>query len=175
MFGKVEELKLIARCVMLDDRNAFGELVEAYQPGIRRFFLNLTLGNEPLSEDLAQETFIKAYLNLRGFQGISRFGTWLYRIAYNEFYSHTAKQREYASEDIAPPDEPHYPVDSADAKMDVNECMKRLTDAERTVVTLFYLEDLPIKKICGIVQMPEGTVKSHLARAKNKMSKLLKQ
>ena len=60
MIGKAEELKLIASCVMLDDRNAFGRLVEAYQPGIRHFFLNLTLGDEALSEDLAQETFIKA-------------------------------------------------------------------------------------------------------------------
>ena len=60
VLSKVEELKLIARCTLGDDRRAFGALVEAYQPEVRRFFLNLTLGDEALSDDLAQETFIKA-------------------------------------------------------------------------------------------------------------------
>ena len=88
MLSKVEELKLISRCVLADDRRAFGELVEAYQPRLRRFFMNLTLGDEYLSDDLAQETFIKAYIELRSFRGMSRFGTWLFRIGYNEFYSY---------------------------------------------------------------------------------------
>lgn len=46
MLSRVEELKLISRCVLADDRHAFGQLVEAYQPSLRRFFMNLTLGDE---------------------------------------------------------------------------------------------------------------------------------
>ena len=173
MLGKVEELKLISQCVLFDDRDAFGMLVEAYQPEIRRFFLSLTMGDRQLSEDLAQETFIKAYTNIRSFKGLSKFGTWLYRIGYNEFYTYKSRQREDAYEDVIQPDEPSYPVETADAAMDVKECMKMLNDIERTVITLFYLEDQPIKKICQITGMPDGTVKSHLARAKAKMAKLL--
>lgn len=85
MLNKWEELRLIARCVAGDDRQAFGQLVEEYNDGLRRFLLNLTLGDASLTDDLAQETFIKVYLSLRSYQGIARFRTWLYRIAYNEF------------------------------------------------------------------------------------------
>ena len=87
MLSKFDEMKLIARCALGDDRRAFGTLVEAYQTEIRRFFLNITFGDAALSDDLAQETFIKAYTSIRSFKGLSKFSTWLYRIAYNEFYS----------------------------------------------------------------------------------------
>ena len=75
MLTRVEELRLIAQCALADDRDAFGRLVEAYQPRVRRFFLNLTGGDTMLTDDLAQETFIKAYVNLRGFRGMAGFGT----------------------------------------------------------------------------------------------------
>ena len=63
--NKLDEIRLISRCILSDDRQAFGELVEAYQPSLRRFLLNLTLGDTALSDDLAQETFIKAYCSIR--------------------------------------------------------------------------------------------------------------
>ena len=72
---------------MADSRDAFGVLVSEYQSEIRRFFMNLT-GDAALSDDLSQETFIKAYTSIRSFRMMSRFRTWLYRIAYNEFYSY---------------------------------------------------------------------------------------
>lgn len=87
MLSKLEEIKLVSQCAFGDNRGAFGKLVEAYQPQLRRFLLNLTMGDENLTDDLAQETFIKAYTGIRAFKGLSGFGTWLYRIAYNEFYS----------------------------------------------------------------------------------------
>ena len=62
--------------------------------------------------------------------------------------------------------------DEIQAQLD--EALKKVNDIERTVITLFYLEDQPIKKICQITGMPDGTVKSHLARAKAKMAKLLR-
>lgn len=173
MLGKIEELSLISRCVLFDDRNAFGILVEEYQSGIRRFFLNLTVGDVALSEDLAQETFIKAYMNLRSFKGISKFKTWLYRIGYNEFYDWKRKRHEQHGDFEPPPDELSHPVDSTDAKMDVWSSMRVLSEIERTVIILFYIDDQPLKKITEITQLPEGTVKSHLSRAKSKMAGVL--
>lgn len=85
MLSRFEELQLIAKCIAGDSRRAFERLVEEYQEGLRRFLLNLTLGDAALTDDLAQETFLKAYMSLRSFKGIARFKTWLYRIAYNEF------------------------------------------------------------------------------------------
>ena len=174
---KLDELALIARCVLADDRQAFGQLVEAYQPRMRRFFLNLTMGDAALSDDLAQETFIKAYLNLRAFKGMAGFSTWLYRIGYNEFYSHTRRKREELMDGAPVPgalgasDEDG---ESWDAELTVKEAMRHLTDDERTAVTLLYIEDQPIKRVASIMQLPEGTVKSHLHRAKTRMAQFLK-
>ncbi len=174
MLSKVEELKLISRCVLADDRRAFGELVEAYQPRLRRFFMNLTLGDEYLSDDLAQETFIKAYIELRSFRGMSRFGTWLFRIGYNEFYSYKRSEHATTNLDHAP-ERASSPVDSSEISMDVKVAMAQLSEIERTVVTLFYIDDMPVKQIATITGLNQSTLRSHLHRAKEKMAKTLKQ
>lgn len=174
---KLDELALITRCVLADDRQAFGMLVEAYQPRVRRFFLNLTLGDAALSDDLAQETFIKAYLNLRTFKGMAGFGTWLYRIGYNEFYTHTRHRREDRIEGELPADALGVTAsadETWDVALTVREALSRLGDEERTAVTLFYMEDMPVKRVAGIMRLPEGTVKSHLHRAKKHLAQFLK-
>lgn len=188
VLSKVEELKLIARCTLGDDRRAFGALVEAYQPEVRRFFLNLTLGDEALSDDLAQETFIKAYLNVRSFRGLARFSTWLYRIAYNEFCTWQRKTQHEASamfnDDDVTDDDDYFDADgshscstadSVEARIDVWQCMKLLSEAERTVITLFYIQDYPLKKIVEITGMPEGTVKSYISRGKAKLARVIRK
>ena len=188
VLSKVEELKLIARCTLGDDRRAFGALVEAYQPEVRRFFLNLTLGDEALSDDLAQETFIKAYLNVRSFRGLARFSTWLYRIAYNEFCTWQRKTQHEASamfnDDDVTDDDDYFDADgshscstadSVEARIDVWQCMKLLSEAERTVITLFYIQDYPLKKIVEITGMPEGTVKSYISRGKAKLARAMRK
>ena len=188
VLSKVEELKLIARCTLGDDRRAFGALVETYQPEVRRFFLNLTLGDEALSDDLAQETFIKAYLNVRSFRGLARFSTWLYRIAYNEFCTWQRKTQHEASamfnDDDVTDDDDYFDADgshscstadSVEARIDVWQCMKLLSEAERTVITLFYIQDYPLKKIVEITGMPEGTVKSYISRGKAKLARVMRK
>ena len=186
VLSKIEELKLIARCTLGDDRRAFGTLVEAYQPQVRRFFLNLTLGDEALSDDLAQETFLKAYINVRSFRGVAKFSTWLYRIAYNEFCSWQRKTQHEASlpDDLdenfdadydASGDRCYSATDSVDAHIDVWRSMRVLSDTERTLVTLFYIQDYPLKKIMEITGLPEGTVKSYLSRAKAKLARVMKR
>lgn len=171
MLTRFEELKLIALCIAGDNRNAFGRLVTAYEQGLRRFLFNLT-GDEALTDDLAQDTFLKAYLAIRSFQGISRFKTWLYRIGYNEFLSYRRSQK--ALSDETPPDvDTDNPSASTDARLTVEQCLAQLSETERTVVMLFYLEDMPIKKIVEITNIPEGSVKSHLHRAKSRMRNFL--
>lgn len=72
---RLEEIKLLALCMASDNRDAFSRLVEIHQQGLRRFLLNLTNGNEALTDDLAQETFLKAWLAVRSFHGLSGFKT----------------------------------------------------------------------------------------------------
>lgn len=174
MLSKLEELKLLSQCALVDNRRAFGQLVEAYQPRLRRFLMNLTMGDVYLADDLAQETFIKAYLNIRAFRGVSSFGTWLYRIAYNEFYNEARKRHEQRLDDHEPQgDSTTASADATEAQLTVRAAMRSLNDIERTAVTLFYIEDLSIKKIATVMQLPEGTIKSSLHRAKGKMSQVI--
>ena len=100
--NRFQELALIPRCVAADDRNAFGQLVDAYSESLRRFLLGLTKGDSALADDLAQETFLKAYLSIRSLEGVTRFRSWLFRIAYNEFVSDLRRRSRLSntSEDI---------------------------------------------------------------------------
>ena len=174
MLSRLDEIRLLSQCALADNRDAFGRLVEAYQPRVRRFLLNLTMGDEMLTDDLAQETFIKAYVGIRGFKGLSSFGTWLYRIAYNEFYSHTRKHSEEHVEDITRlGDISTAANDAIDASMTVQEALTRLNDSERVAITLFYIEDQPLKQVSKIMQMPEGSVKSLIHRGKAKMRQFI--
>lgn len=179
MLSKIEELKLVTRCTLFDDREAFGRLVEEYQSEMRRFFLNMSGGNAALSDDLAQETFLKAYLSIRGFKGLSKFKTWLYRIAYNEYYDWARKRKEELgdSEDATafrdePPDNRER---TDDARMDVAVALKALNETERSIIILFYMEDKPIKDIVAITSLPEGTGEIPLVKSKKQTCRLPRQ
>jgi len=174
MISRIDELKLLSQCALTDNRDAFGRLVEAYQPQVRRFLLNLTMGDEMLTDDLAQETFIKAYLAVRSFKGLSGFGTWLYRIACNEFYNHRRRHTEQRTDDL-PEAAVAAPQDAADAAQTVNEAMKRLSDNERAAITLFYIEDLPTKQIAKVMQITDSGVRSLLHRGRTKMAQFIEQ
>lgn len=174
---RLEEIKLLALCMASDNRDAFSRLVEIHQLGLRRFLLNLTNGNESLTDDLSQETFLKAWLAIRSFHGLSGFKTWLYRIAINEFSTYCRKAARY---DVAGMDagdivieDTSSSVGTADARMDVASVIRRLPEKERMVTLLFYMEELPLKEIVKVTGMPEGTVKSHLSRARGHLARFL--
>lgn len=174
--SQLNDISLIAQVVVLKNTKAFDVLVKKYQSAIRRFFLNLTLGDGELSDDLAQETFIKAYTNITSFKNLSSFSTWLYRIAYNVFYDYIRSRKEATDLDAREVDRVHSAEqENVGQKMDIYESLKTLKEMERTCITLFYMEDISIDKIAGILGCPQGTVKSHLSRAKEKLAIYLKQ
>src|SRR6202166_2863747 len=90
----VSDAQLIARAVVQDDRHAFGELVRRHQSAVRSTLRRLTGGNIAQADDLAQETFLLAYRNLKSFRQEAKFSTWLYRIAYNVFLADARKIKE---------------------------------------------------------------------------------
>ena len=94
---------LIARVISLEDHNAFGELVRRYQSPVRGFLTRMTRGDSHLADDLAQETFLKAWQKLKTFRGESRFSTWLFGIAYNEFRGQARRRKELALEEMSEP------------------------------------------------------------------------
>lgn len=171
----LDDISLVTQAAVFHDKKAFGKLVVKYQSPIRRFFINQTAGNEQLSDDLAQDTFIKAYTNISRFRGLSSFSTWLYRIAYNVFYDYIRSSK--ITEDIDTPAVVRCNTAGThtNLKMDIHVALAILTDAERTCITLQLMEGQPIDHITEITGMAQGTVKSHLFRAKQKLSTYLKQ
>jgi RNA polymerase sigma-70 factor (ECF subfamily) len=172
--SQLNDISLVAQVVVFKNTKAFDELVKKYQSRIRRFFLNLTCGDSELSDDLAQDTFIKAYTNIASFKNLSSFSTWLYRIAYNIFYDYIRSRKETNDLDAREVDAiSSVEQDNLGQKMDVYQSLKTLKEIERTCITLFYMEDVSIEKIAGITGCPVGTVKSHLSRGKEKLANYL--
>jgi RNA polymerase sigma factor (sigma-70 family) len=91
MAEPLTDAELIARVVVRDDRHAFSELVRRHQSQCARRCGRLTAGNHALADDLAQETFLLAFRNLRSFRQEAKFSTWLYRIATNAYLAGCAQ------------------------------------------------------------------------------------
>lgn len=174
--SRLSDLALVARVATLHDTRAFDQLVRRYQSPVRRFFLHQTCGDVALSDDLAQDTFLKAYTALASFHGLANFSTWLYRIAYNVFYDYLRSRHETDPLDTVRVDaQASTQQPDIGREMDIYSALATLKEAERTCITLFYQDDLSIDRIADITGMPAGTVKSHLARGKQKLATYLKQ
>ena len=174
--SQLNDIALVAQVVVLGNKRAFDTLVKKYQSPVRRFFLHQTLGDEELSDDLAQETFIKAYTHLASFKNLSNFSTWLFRIAYNIFYDYIRNRKETSGLEDWEVDATYQTEQRRiGEKMDIYRGLSILKEAERTCITLRYMEDLSVDKIADITGMPSGTVKSHLSRGKEKLANFLKQ
>ena len=172
---QLDDISLVTQVAVFRDRKAFDHLVEKYQSPIRGFFLRQTLGDAQLSDDLAQDTFIKAYTHIASFHGLAGFSTWLYRIAYNVWYDYNRSHKQTL--DIDTPTVSHKNAESSQGglRMDLMEALKILSDNERACVTLQLMDGHPIDKIAEITGLATGTVKSHLSRGKNKLASYLKQ
>ena len=173
--AELTDIALVTQVAVFHNKRAFDQLVRKYQSPVRRFFLNQTLGDEQLSDDLAQETFIKAYTSITKFRGMSSFSTWLMRIAYNVFYDDVRSRKQ--TSDIDSPVVAHLASPGAEAglKQDIHQALATLKDEERTCITLQLIDGYPIDQISKITGIPDNTVKSHLRRGKEKLTIYLKE
>ena len=167
------DISLVAQVAVFGNRRAFDELVRRYQSPVRRFFLSQTLGDSQLSDDLAQDTFIKAYTNIRSFKGLASFQTWLMRIAYNVFYDYTRSNHPTEDVDVIP--QRGGRCDNSSLKMDLYAALALLKPDERTCITLQLIDGYDIAGIAKITGLKDGTVKSHLSRGKEKLATYLRQ
>lgn len=173
--SQINDIALVAQVVVFHNKRAFDTLVKKYQSPVRRFFLHQTLGDEELSDDLAQETFIKAYTHLASFKNLSSFSTWLYKIAYHIFYDYIRSRKETTGLEDREVDAAYQTEQrNVGKQMDLYRGLSRLKETERTCITLFYMEDLSIDKISAVTGMPAGTIKSHLSRGKEKLANFLR-
>ena len=173
--GVLTDIALVTQVAVSGNKRAFDELVRRYQSPVRRFFLHQTLGDSQLSDDLAQDTFIKAYTSIASFRGLASFQTWLMRIAYNVFYDYTRKrQLTVGSWQLAESQSISAKAEQPTAlSIDIYEALSHLKTEERTCITLQLIDGYDIAAIAKITQMKEGTVKSQLSRGKDKLANYL--
>lgn len=165
------DAELILAVIRRDDRRAFAVLVERHQGPVRSVLRRLAKGDTALADDLAQETFVLAWKNLRRFRFESRFSTWIYRIAFNAWQSEARRKREVLlDEDI---DEgaaaPACEMPDIVARVDLERAMARLSDAERAAIAACYYADLSHEEAAAVLGIPLGTVKTHVLRGKAKL------
>jgi RNA polymerase sigma factor (sigma-70 family) len=169
------DAELIVAILERDDRRAFAELVTRHQSKVRTVLRRLTRGDAALADDLAQETFVLAWRNLRHFRFEARFSTWIYRIAFNAWQSEARKKREVLLDidDDAPPPgsgpEAYDELPDIASRIDIERAMATLSDGERAAITACYYADLSHEEAALALGMPLGTVKTHVLRGKAKL------
>lgn len=167
--------ELIDQIVKSDDRSAFGTLLGRYQSAVRAFLRRLTRGNFTHADDLAQETFIKVWAGLSQFRGQSTLKTWILGIAYNQWRNHQRKESRWS--DTGEADESRIATDDPtpvlDLKQDLQLAFQSLSEVEQHVFHLGYEQGFTHSEIAGTLDIPIGTVKTHLLRGKVKLREKL--
>jgi len=149
--------------------------VREEQEPLRRFLLALCNGDGALADDIAQDALVRAYVASGSFLGLSKFSTWLFRIAYNCYIDHCRKTR---TEQV--PVEAAAGIVSSDASdagfryQQLYQAMDRLPDKEKAAIALFYFEDRSIKEISAILEIPQGTVKYQLSMGRQHLKKFIR-
>ncbi len=172
----------LIRSACQGDAAAYGALVRKYQA---RLCTSLThvCGSLDDAEDVAQEAFVQAYVKLRTFAGGSAFYTWLYRIAVNAAISKRRRRREQTSVESKREELGLEPLDDgerADERMlreeraaQVQRALARLSEEHRTILVLREIDDCDYDEIAQVLQLPVGTVRSRLHRARLQLKEQL--
>lgn len=178
----VTEARLVAQALGGSEA-AFEQIVRRHQRAVLTLLVRLT-GDAGLAEDLAQDTFVKAFRSLGAFDTARRFSSWLLRIAHNTGIDALRRQRlkivslETAAADNQPldpeaPAEPD-PLERAALAGALDFAMQRLTPTQRAAISLRYEEGLSFADLGQVLGMPEATARSHVHRARKALAAALR-
>lgn len=150
---------------------ALERLLQLYEKKVFRMALAM-LKDAGRAEEVTQDAFLKIWRSLPLFDGRARISTWLYTIARNTCLSAVRAEsyRQTASLDESTVAESSAPQMS---DLALRQSLARLPEMQRTVIALFYLEDKSVKDVAAMLDLPEGTVKSHLHRARSALAAML--
>lgn len=150
-------------------REVFIAHVEREQEALRGFLLALCCGNKGDADDLAQDSLVKAYLSLAGYQDKGKFRSWLFKIAHNTFLNHKASYRTMESIDEARTLIGGTVADSSFEHQDLYLALRTLPPKERSAITLYYMNGYSIKEIATITDASQDAVKQQLSRGRDKL------
>jgi len=155
---------------------AFGTLVERYERAVYHLAFR-TLRDTEEAKDAAQEAFFKAYRALRTFRPGAKFSTWIFTITYHACCDRLARRKRYSNDELPdradPGAGPAELAERTDTAVRLRAAIDDLPEKYRAVVTLFHLQGRQYEEIAAVLDLPMGTVKTHLFRAKELLRKAL--
>ncbi|MEX0702682.1 MAG: sigma-70 family RNA polymerase sigma factor [Planctomycetales bacterium] len=161
------------------DQQAFGELVRRYERRVVRVIRRFVRDRD-LADDLAQETFLRAYEKLDQFDPSRRFGPWLFRIGVNLTLDHLRKRKRrgrfalFSEKTSGPPPDPGIadPRERRELNQEVRAVLERVPEKYRTVLVLRDLENFSTSEIAAILDRKEATIRWRLAEARQRFKGL---
>ena len=164
------------------DTSSYGKLVERYQDFVFTIAYRIMKVREE-AEEVAQDSFIKAYESLNSFRGESKFSSWLYSIAYRKALDALRKNKKYKASEIIDDitegevsgieDALHY-LEDDERKKGIQDCILKLAEDEAAIITLYYFQDQSVREISTITGLSEDNIKVKLFRSRKKLFGFLK-
>lgn len=165
----------IVELVRKGNKELYVHIIQRYQNKLMRYATYL-IGDQDKASDAVQESFIKAYINLNGFDTKKKFSSWIYRIVHNEVMNLVEKHKKYISLDYDTEFDGGINVENSYIKEEIvlhtRECIEQMELIYREPLSLYYLEDKSYDEISDILRLPMGTVATRLNRAKGVMRKI---
>ncbi|CAM4010751.1 RNA polymerase sigma factor SigW [Mesobacillus zeae] len=174
--------------VIKGDQDAYGEIVELYRDKVFQLCYRM-LGDRHEAEDIAQEAFIRAFININSFNQNLKFSSWIYRIATNLCIDRIRKKKpdyfldaevpgtegltmysQISSDTVLPEDE----LESLELQDEVQKEISKLPEKYRMAIVLKYIEELSLNEISEILDLPLGTVKTRIHRGREALRQQLK-
>ena len=181
LFMKLPDEAIVKRCLE-GDGNAFSLLVAKYQNAVYGLCYHI-VGNFADAQDLTQEAFVKAYLDLARMRDPARFASWLYRIAVNTCKMWLRAQKRMddlpleavaqSGEEFADSGSPAEHAETEELRLSIREAIASLSDKNRLVITLYYIDGLSYEEIGDFLSLPQSTIKGRLHKARKQLKEEL--
>jgi len=177
----MKDPQALVQKILSGEIDTFETLIKQYQRLVSHVVFRM-IHNQQDREDICQEVFVKVYQNLGSFKFESKLSTWIARIAYNRCINYLEKKKTPLFDDLSPAEEsietqsedsvaPDIFTEHQDRSSRLQVEIDKLPVQFRTILTLYHLDEMKYHEIGEILELPEGTVKSYLFRAR----KILKQ
>lgn len=177
MYDKLPDDQLVHE-IITKDKDLYRFIVDRYQAKLMRYVRYLVT-DEAKALDVVQETFIRAYINLRSYHPNHKFSSWIYRIAHNQSMNQLKKYRRETpflpDVDFASSEDLQEDFTQKEIVAIANSCLAKLPPEYAEPLSLFYLENLSYQEISDILRLPTSTIGTRIRRAKKIMKSLCRQ
>jgi RNA polymerase sigma factor (sigma-70 family) len=171
--------RILVEKVLAGNTNAFGLIINNTEALVAQIIYKMIAGKED-RKDIAQEIYLKAYKNLPGFRFDAKLSTWIARIAYNTCFTHLEKKKLILMDDVDLSNKMAnntvvWESDLKERSAIISAATEKLPPILKTLITLYHHEDMSYAEIQAITELPEGTIKSYLFRARKALKENLLQ